>query len=96
VIQKVSKALVSLAPRYIKWPSEEEIINIKTEFFKVAGFPGVVGCIDGTHVKIQGPSENEPAFVNRKDYHSINVQAICDNTGMYDILIRHYILQLYT
>ncbi|XP_033754693.1 putative nuclease HARBI1 [Pecten maximus] len=42
------------------------------------GFPGVVGCIDGTQIRIQAPTQNEPTFVNRKGYHSINVQAICD------------------
>ena len=39
-----------------------------------AGFPNVIGCIDGTQVKIQAPSENEEEFLNRKGFHSINVQ----------------------
>jgi nuclease HARBI1 len=40
---------------------------------------GVVGAIDCTHVKIDsvgGP--NAELFRNRKDYFSINVQAVCD------------------
>ncbi|KAK0141461.1 putative nuclease HARBI1 [Merluccius polli] len=42
------------------------------------GLPNVLGCIDGTHVPITAPSENEGDYVNRKSFHSINVQIICD------------------
>jgi DDE superfamily endonuclease len=38
--------------------------------------PGVIGYIDGTHVKIQRPTEHEDVFVNRKGFHSINVQVM--------------------
>ncbi|XP_039503140.1 putative nuclease HARBI1, partial [Pimephales promelas] len=44
------------------------------------GFPNVVGCIDGTHIPIIAPSENEADYVNRRSIHSINVQIICDAT----------------
>jgi DDE superfamily endonuclease len=43
------------------------------------GLPNVLGCIDGTHIAIKSPSQNEDAYVNRKGFHSINVQAVCDN-----------------
>ena len=43
----------------------------------------MIGCVDGTHVKIQGPTENENDYGNRKGFHSINVQAICNHKGMY-------------
>ncbi|VDI63581.1 Hypothetical predicted protein [Mytilus galloprovincialis] len=83
VVRKVSLALSELLPVYVKWPSEDEKREIKNEFYKMAGFPGVIGCIDGTHVRIQCPSENEPAFINRNGFPSINVQAVCDSKGMY-------------
>ncbi|KAI2648143.1 hypothetical protein H4Q32_018159 [Labeo rohita] len=35
----------------------------KAHFMAIAGFPGVVGAIDGTHVRIIAPSEDEHAFV---------------------------------
>uniref|UniRef100_A0AAX7U936 DDE Tnp4 domain-containing protein n=1 Tax=Astatotilapia calliptera TaxID=8154 RepID=A0AAX7U936_ASTCA len=41
-------------------------------------FPGVIGCTDGTHIPIIAPSVNEGDYVNRKSFHSINVQIICD------------------
>ena len=40
----------------------------------IAGMPGVVGAIDGTHIKIIAPSKDEDVFVNRKKVHSINTQ----------------------
>ncbi|KAK3519408.1 hypothetical protein QTP70_027521, partial [Hemibagrus guttatus] len=33
-----------------------------------SGFPNVVGCIDGTHIPIIAPSENEADFVNRRSH----------------------------
>ncbi|XP_045506318.1 putative nuclease HARBI1 [Colias croceus] len=43
------------------------------------GIPGVLGCVDGTHVALVKPSEHEERFFNRKHYHSRNVQIICDS-----------------
>ncbi|XP_049825046.1 putative nuclease HARBI1 [Aethina tumida] len=46
-------------------------------FSEKYNFPGVIGCIDCTHVAIFSPKIDEYVFVNRKGYHSINVQLIC-------------------
>ena len=35
--------------------------------------------IDGSHVAITAPASNEEVYVNRKLFHSINIQAICDH-----------------
>ena len=52
----------------------------KYDFYEVAGFPGVLGCIDCTHIPIRAPSlpEDEYSYINRKQFHSINVQAVCN------------------
>lgn len=34
--------------------------------------------IDGTHIPIKAPNNDEHLFVNRNDFHSINVMAVCD------------------
>ena len=39
----------------------------------------VVGAIDGSHIPMIAPSIDEYAYVIRKQYHSINMQAICDS-----------------
>ncbi|XP_064464660.1 putative nuclease HARBI1 [Ornithodoros turicata] len=59
---------------FIRWSTAEELRAAQQDFYELAGFPGVVG--DGTHVPIQAPSEQEGSYVNRKNYHSINVQLI--------------------
>ncbi|KAK0135064.1 Beta-1,3-glucosyltransferase [Merluccius polli] len=43
-------------------------------------YAGVVGAIDGTHIKIIAPSKDEDVFVNRKKLHSINTQIVFDAT----------------
>ena len=66
----------------VRFPSTyAEQKEITQSFFQVGGFPCAIGGIDGTHVRITAPQENEPDFVNRKGFHSINVQAICNLWG---------------
>lgn len=42
--------------------------------------PGVIGCVDCTHIAITRPGGDdehpEHIYVNRKGYHSINVQLV--------------------
>ncbi|KAK0141908.1 putative nuclease HARBI1 [Merluccius polli] len=52
--------------------------HIKAQFAEIADFPNVIGAIDCTHIAIKAPSEGEYAYVNRKHFHSLNVQIICD------------------
>ncbi|KAJ8909912.1 hypothetical protein NQ315_014919 [Exocentrus adspersus] len=55
------------------------IAMVHTEVFMArTNFPGVKGAIDCTHIAIVAPSEEEHNYVNRKGYHSKNVQMICD------------------
>ncbi|XP_052085077.1 putative nuclease HARBI1 [Mytilus californianus] len=84
-VRDVSSALCNISQDFIQWPETQQQKNkIRDGFYDVAHFPGVVGTIDGTHVRIQAPSgDNEYAFVNRKGFHSINVQGVCDHTGKF-------------
>ena len=73
-------ALISKKDQFIKFPRNIAEKNIlKQGFYEIAGFPSVIGCIDCTHVRIKTPNENEMDYVNRKSFHSINVQAITDH-----------------
>ncbi|KAI4455600.1 hypothetical protein MML48_9g00005386 [Holotrichia oblita] len=42
--------------------------------------PHILEVIDETHISIVKPHENQHAYMNRKGYHSINVQIVCDHT----------------
>lgn len=44
------------------------------EFERSSAFPNVIGAIDGTHIKIRAPHKGHEAYINRKGYHSIQVQ----------------------
>ncbi|CAH1988141.1 unnamed protein product [Acanthoscelides obtectus] len=43
------------------------------------GFPGAIGCKDGSHIKIDTPREDPDSYLNRKKFHSIQMQVICDD-----------------
>ncbi|XP_070845633.1 putative nuclease HARBI1 [Chaetodon trifascialis] len=77
-VRKVCLALKRLLPIFVVFPGHKPVRVIKEEFHRIAGFPSVIGCIDGTHIPITAPSHNEADYVNRKSIHSINVQIVCD------------------
>lgn len=63
----------SLFAEHVRWIDN----NTARKFYEVGGMPAIAGCIDGTHVKIEAPNENEHQFVNRNGYHSINAMCVC-------------------
>lgn len=79
IVNEVTQAFCKpeVISRYVHMPAtRQRVQEIKNGFFQVAGFPNVVGLIDGTHIPIKAPVEDEPAYVNRMSYHSINTQVI--------------------
>jgi len=72
----VTKALVKLAPFFIKWPKDHRVEEVMRGFAATSGFPGVIGAIDGTHINIRAPRINPECYVNRKNHHSIHLQVI--------------------
>ncbi|GAB1869285.1 Putative nuclease HARBI1 [Camponotus japonicus] len=78
IVLRVSEAIASLAPIYIKLPqTQEETLRAQRNFFNIASFPRVIGAIDCTHIKIQSPgADDAEVFRNRKSYFSLNVQVV--------------------
>ena len=80
-VHKMMKFICELAPRFVKF--RESLNLVKARFEAKFGFPGVIGAIDCTHVKIENPGgDNAESYRNRKGFFSLNVQAVCDS--------RHY------
>lgn len=73
------RRIVNVIHRYLKskiitWPDANEIQLVKDHFAMKCGFPNVVGALDGTHIKIPSPSNNHEKYINRKGFHSIQLQ----------------------
>ncbi|CAG2257465.1 HARBI1 [Mytilus edulis] len=87
IIQAVTGAISAHGADFLRWPDETTKPAIINGFYNIARFPCVIGAVDGTHIRIQAPSDNEYAFVNRKNFHSINVQGICDHEGKFTNIV---------
>lgn len=78
-IQKICFIIANkLAPDYVNFPSTaEEATKIKNKFYDKYGVPGITGISDGTHIAISHlPKNEEYAYVNRKNFKSINMQGV--------------------
>ena len=64
----VSEVLWEKLGQFVQFPANTS--SMKAGVFEMAGFPGVIGCVDGSHIRIIAPAEDEPDYVNRKGYHS--------------------------
>lgn len=90
VVTRVSRAIASLRPRYIKMPEGDNATEVKQAFYNIARFPRCIGAIDCTHVKIQSPGgNNAEIFRNSKQFFSLNVQTVADPfMKIRDIVVR--------
>lgn len=46
-------------------------------------FIGIIGAIDGSHIRILKPKENPNSYCNRKSYHSVLLQGVCDSKKLF-------------
>jgi nuclease HARBI1 len=78
IFKRVVEAICSLRGEFIRMPAN--ITAVKNTFFEYGGFPGVIGCVDGTHIAIIKPrhyGDGTEIFRCRKGYYSINTQILC-------------------
>ena len=95
VIHFVTQCICEHKRHFIKFPIRpDEVTDIMVGFHYIAGFPGVVGAIDGCHVRIANPGvSNSLRFMNRKGFYSLNCQllVVCDhNMNFTNIVARWY------
>jgi hypothetical protein len=60
----------------IQWNFNYE--ELEKKFRSQAGFPGVVGALDGTHIRIRAPQVQRD-YNSRKMVHTMVLMAVCDN-----------------
>ena len=56
----------------------------------MAGFPNVLGAIDGTLISIIAPKQYENLYVSRKGGHALNILAICDSKMKFSYVVAKY------
>ncbi|XP_025161762.1 protein ALP1-like [Harpegnathos saltator] len=80
IFKEIVDVLVDLMPVYIQWPNHI-YKNTYVDIFeqKSFGFPGVIGAVDGCHIPCKQLKNNAHDYYNRKSFHSIILQSICDH-----------------
>lgn len=79
IIKRMIYFLSNLSPEVIKWPNDVEKQEIEQYFRHKNTFPGIIGLIDGTHIKIDKPQDDPDSYINRKGFYSVQVQLVCDH-----------------
>lgn len=64
------EVLVANVNQFIYW---------RNEVFEESPFPNTAGCIDVCEMPISAPTEHPNSYYNRKKFHSIKLQAICND-----------------
>ncbi|KAL6974566.1 hypothetical protein U1Q18_052836 [Sarracenia purpurea var. burkii] len=79
-----------LMPKFIQWPDEDKLKEIKNDFESISGIPNVGGSIYTTHVPIIAPKINVAAYLNKRlterkknTSYSITVQGVVDRKGVF-------------
>lgn len=84
VVKEVCSAIVQLLlPKYIRVPTGDALKAVIGGFKIDYGFPQCAGAVDGTHIPILSPHECPADYYNRKGWHSIIVQGVVDNKGLF-------------
>ena len=77
VKHRVSRAISKHKRQFISFPLDFH--ETKRSFYDIAEFP----CVPWTHVRIVCPDRNNAvAFIDRKKFYSVNVQAVCDRKAL--------------
>lgn len=64
-------------------PGKFIVIRQENYYYTYFLFKGIMGSIDGTHIKINKPKQFPNSYVNRKAYHSVLLQAVCDHEKLF-------------
>lgn len=76
IVKRVTLWLISIGHEYVKWPSREEIAQNMATMEAKTKMPGILGCIDGSHIRIKAPVSNKEDYFNRKHSYSILLQGV--------------------
>jgi len=65
---------------YIVWPDPSRYVFVLSQFneLRQRPFPNTFAAVDGCHIPVKCPTFDSNSYYNRKGYHSIILQGICD------------------
>ena len=66
----------------IRWPDEARQAQISIDYQRQTTWPGCVGIIDGTHVRLASCPRGDQDFINRKGFPSMQLQLVIDSDLM--------------
>lgn len=70
--------LSSMSSGYIKWPTLQEMVFIRKQFYKINGFDiWIIGAVDGTYIVIKAPKNDAEVFRTRLCNFAFSLQCIC-------------------
>ena len=87
-VYRIVKRVISAINRnwtskVINWPCSESVTHVTNGFLGRRGLQGVIGAIDGSHVAIKAPGTHQDVYINRKGFHSVVLQAVCDHRMLF-------------
>ena len=75
VVHEVCKPVVKvLQPKYIQFPTGDQLQTILAGFEELWNIPQCVGAIDGSHMPVLAPTGNHTDYYNCKGWYSVLVQ----------------------
>lgn len=64
-----------LFPELVGFPVADKMREIMHDFYRIAIFPGMTGCVNCTHIRIKSPGgDAAEVFRNREGVFSLNAQ----------------------
>ncbi|XP_063060688.1 putative nuclease HARBI1 [Engraulis encrasicolus] len=86
MVHATSQQVMGIFGQVVRHPTREEVVGISAAFTQLTGtqiFCRVAGSIDGCHIRVKPPKADEECYKNRKLFHEIFLQAVCDPTLKY-------------
>ena len=83
IINLALEKVCDLSNEYIKWPHHDAKVNSAWVFDRICRQVGIIGAIDGCHIKIQRPVKRGLDYMDRKGYYSVLLQGICNDEGRF-------------
>ncbi len=84
IVHRVSNAIIRILRTVNAFPTGDDLVAVGEGFALLAGSPAfssAVGAIDGCHIRLKPPATTAQCYLNRKLFHSIQLQAITDHLG---------------